>query len=115
MAGRYDFKLDAGSTFPLQFQWKVNGGFVPLMDYTARMQIRERDANGCVVSDLSTENGGIEIEPYTGTVRILIPAQDTEHIKCPLCVYDVELINGDTVTRILEGRIKVSPNVTKGC
>lgn len=113
MAGRYDFKLDAGATFPLQFTWKSNGGFVPLIGYTARMQIRERDAFGPVVTELTTENGGIEIEAYTGTVRIVIPAQDTEDLKVPVCVYDVELTNEGTVTRILEGRIKISPNVTR--
>lgn len=54
-----------------------------------------------------------------GIINLLLDRQDTERMKPGRYVYDVELRNSDsvdsntTIERILEGKITVTPSVTR--
>jgi len=114
MAGRYDFTLKQGSTHTIDATWKDSLNVpVDLTGYTARMQVRDKDINGIVIMELTTENGGITITPASGEFTIVISALDSDKTISKKCVYDLEMVKDSDVERILEGIIRVSLSVTR--
>lgn len=113
MAGRYDFLLKQGNTHKLHMSIKLDNGVpVEVMGKKAAMQVRLGDHRGKVAIELTTENGGIMLGP-SGTISITISAASTEDLCAEKAVYDLELIDGEEVERIMEGQITLSPNVTR--
>lgn len=113
MAGRYDFTIKQGSTFIMAIKCKTKSGYIDLSNYSGRMQIRYNNINGEVACDLNTENGGIQIDVFNNQIIIFISAELTSKINVVPCVYDLEIVDDDYVDRILEGRIKISGEVTR--
>ena len=113
MAGRYDFLLKQGSTHVFEATWKTNGVPVDLSDFTARMHVRSGNHKGIILFELTTENGGIQLTDETGLIRVEIPASESDKANVDICSYDLEVQKGDYVERILEGKIRVSPSVTR--
>lgn len=113
MSGRYDFILKQGSTYIFEATWKTNGKPVDLYEYTARMHVRSGNHKGIILFELSTETGDITLEELTGIIRIVIPATKSDKANVDTCVYDLEVQKGDYVERILEGKIRISPSVTR--
>ncbi len=113
MSGRYDFIIKQGSTFSTSIKWRTKSGDVDLIGYRGRMQIRYNNINGEVACDLNTENGGVQIDVFNNQIIIYITAEQTSNINVVPCVYDLEMVNDDYVDRILEGRIKISGEVTR--
>lgn len=112
-----DLSLDVDSS---QFAPYTSGGElsfhtpINLTGYTARMQIREDITSGTVLISLTTENGGITLGGVFGTITLLIMASVTAAIAWTTAVYDLEIISpSGIVTRLVEGRITVSPEVTR--
>ena len=96
----------------------TSGGFiqydtpVDLTGYTARMSIKDK-IGGAVLHSLTTENGGIDIDPAAKTIALSIPAADTEDFTWSRGVYDLEMVSpAGKVTRIISGRIALSREVT---
>ena len=114
MAGKYNFTILQGATFGFSVKWEdTNGNDIDLTDCNARMQIRYGNHNGEIAVDLTSENEGISIDLIKNTINIRISAEQTEKIKPISCVYDLEIVKGNTVTRLLEGKVKISAEVTK--
>lgn len=113
MAGRYDFTIKQGSTFGMVVKWIEGKLPTNLEGYSARMQIRYNNHFGSIASDLTVDNGGIEVDLFNQHIKIYISAEDTAKIKPIPCVYDLEVVKGDWVERILEGKISISPEVTR--
>lgn len=90
-----------------------DGSIFDLTGYTARMQIRETHNSAAILLELTTENGRIAINTSTGTITLTILASDTTEITWSRGVYDLELVYGITITRLFQGSIEVSPNVTR--
>lgn len=80
---------------------------------TARMQIRSTIDAGSTLTTLTTENGGLTIGGTAGTILITISATDTAAFAAATYWYDLEIINGSTVERLLQGRFEVDPEVTR--
>jgi hypothetical protein len=95
----------------------ISGGIatVPmnLTGYTARLQVRSLPSDPDAVLTLTTENGGITITPLTGFVAVTASATQTGAIDEGTYVYDIELVNGSIVTRLAQGQVVVSPEVTR--
>ena len=96
----------------------TSGGFiqydtpVDLTGYTARMSIKDK-IGGAVLHSLTTENGGITIDPAAKTILLSIPAATTEDFTWSRGVYDLEMVSSaGKVTRIILGRIALSREVT---
>ena len=96
----------------------TSGGFiqydtpVDLTGYTARMSIKDK-IGGAVLHSLTTENGGIVIDPAAKTILLSIPAATTEDFTWSRGVYDLEMVSpAGKVTRIISGRIALSREVT---
>jgi hypothetical protein len=110
--GKYNIVCPQGSTFSQQITYSIDDALVNLTGYTARMQVREKHTSTATILDLDTD-AGITLGGALGTITITASATATAAIVAKEYVYDLELINGSTVTRILEGKFTVTPEVTR--
>lgn len=115
-AGRYRLVIEQGATLDQLIRWRDgDGALVDLTGYTARCQVRASFASETKLIDLTTENGGIELGGAAGTIRLLASAETTAALALTgLGVWDLELVSpGGVVTRLLEGRVVLSREVTR--
>ena len=114
-ASIYNLNIEQGATFTRTITWKDStGAAVNLTGYTARMQIRERVESTSALVSL-TQASGITLGGAAGTVVITITPTQTDALpNIKKGVYDLELVsNGGIVTRLLQGEVVVSPQVTR--
>lgn len=119
-AGIYDFEIEQGATLTRVFTWTTgttgcNATTTPvnLTGYTARMQIRPNVNSSTVLFEANTTNGYIVLGGSAGTITLTIPAADTATFTFARAVYDLELTIGATVTRLLQGTVVLSREVTR--
>ena len=108
--------INQGATFTDSLTWSAGepAVAVDLTGCTGRMQIRSTQASPNIISELTTENGGITLGGVLGTIALKIPAVQTEKFAWATGVYDLELVFPDeTVVRIVEGAVSVSAGVTR--
>lgn len=110
----HDLCIPGGATFSRVIRYKADGANVNLTGYTARMQIRPTAASATTTLSLTTENNRITLGGTAGTITLSISATDTAAITAGRYVYDLELVSaGGIVTRLLQGIVTVSANVTR--
>lgn len=114
-AATYDFDIEQGATLLKPIVWKDSTGTpVNLTGYTARMQVRSSTASPDVLLEMTSTNGKIQITPSTGTVTLVFSAATTAAITWKRGKYDLEMVSSDgTVTRLIEGQISVSQEITR--
>ena len=114
-AGIYNIICDQGSTFTRQLTWNDSAGSaVNLTAYTARMDVRTSiDAAGAAVLSLTTENGRIVLGGTAGTINLSAEATATQVVESGNYVYDLELVSGSTITRLVQGSFVVRGEVTR--
>lgn len=113
-AGTYNIVCDQGSTLSRVITWKNSSGTpINLTSYTARMQVRDGYSATSSLLSLTTENGGITLGGALGTITLVASATDTAALTPDQYVYDLEMITGSTVTRLVQGSFTVTPEVTK--
>ena len=114
LAGKYNITCEQGATFDLQLTWKgSDGSLVNVTGYTARMQVKKSRTDTTNVVSLTTENSRIVLGGAAGTIDLTIDATTTAALDVGQFVYDLELINGSTVYRVIEGAFTVSGEVTR--
>lgn len=112
-AGIYHIKMDQGSTFSLVLTYKDSSGTViNLSGYTARMQMRRNYEDDSMI-ELTTENGRIALGGEAGTVTLTISATDTAALPPVEGVYDLELVQGSVVDKLLAGTFSIAREVTR--
>ena len=100
------------------FKPYVSGGYVQyntpvdLTGFTARMSVRAYKGGPVELLSLTTENGGIAIDPAAYSITLNISATDTETFAWKGEVYDLEVVQGAVVTALLAGKVTVSKEVT---
>lgn len=112
-AGYYDVVIEQGATFSLSLTYKDStGAAINLTGFTARSKFKP-SFSGTAVASL-TNVSGITLGGAAGTIVIVISASDTAAITAPSSgVYDLEIVSsGGVVTRLLEGKYTVTPEVT---
>lgn len=113
LAGSYDLTIEQGATFTLAMFYQDDAGAaVDLTGATARMQLRTAVSASTPAIELTTQNGRITIDGARGQITLNIAAADTAGLTGS-GVYDLEIVQGSTVQRILEGAYKVNPEVTR--
>lgn len=129
-AGNYNITCEAGSTFRRTLEIEqpdlVNDptgqtyADFDLQGYTARMQVRRTIESTGFLLELTTENGGLTINPADEINQIYIDvaasvtASLASNFNTVNAVYDLEIVNGDgVVSRILQGTFTISPEVTR--
>jgi len=113
-----DICIFQGATFDQTLFYETGEPSTPvnLTGYTAKMQIRSKPESKAVILELSTTNGRITLNSgsQNGAIRLFISATDTALLSvCDKAVYDIELYNVAVTTRILQGNVIISPEVTR--
>lgn len=112
--GRVNFVCPQGSTFSRVLTYKIDTTPVNLTGYTAGMQVRERPYSKQYIVYLNTDNSGITLGGSAGTITLNIAASTTANFIAGDYVYDLELTSGNgTVSRLIEGKFNVTPEVTR--
>ena len=125
LAGVYNITIEQGSTFGRLISLEqpdiaadpTGATFEEynLSGHTARMQIRRTVESTSTMLSLTTENGGIVINPGTpdNEIEIAISAANTATLTTD-GVYDLEIINnGGAVSKVIRGTITLIPEVTR--
>ena len=115
LGNRYDLEIKQGATLSLTATWKDSSGTaVNLTGYTARLQVRATYDSSSTILSL-TSASGITLGGAAGTISITASATVTAALTAPWSgVYDLELVSGGgEVTRLLEGAVTVSPEVSR--
>jgi len=114
-AGIYNFTIDQGAQYTTQIIWADSSGNpIDLTGYTAAMQLREQAASpNPSALNLTSSNGGITITPLAGEMDILMTTAQTGALDARFYVYDLEIALSGVVTRIIQGQITVSAQVTQ--
>jgi hypothetical protein len=124
-AGKYTFIVEQGATTDFEIKWTdANGSKVDLSGYEARMQIRSDYGSGGTLfgtlsSTLDSDGTGLNLSGSAGTnplssgsIGVFISAASSSAFTFTEARYDLELVSGSLVTRLLEGKIKLSKEVT---
>ena len=99
-----------GATFDTTFTFKIDNVPVNLTGYTAEMKLRETPDSDSVI-DLAN-GSGITLGGAAGTIAVVMTATQTAAIPAGAYFYDLKLTQGSTVTRLLQGRFQLSPEIT---
>ena len=107
MAQKANITIDQGTTFSSGIDLlDDNDEPVDVSNYTARGQIRKHYSSSNSVSFTTTLSNG--------SLIISLTASQTANIVAGRYVYDLELVDpSNTVLRILEGIVTVTPEVTR--
>ena len=106
--GKLNITCYQGATFDKKLVWRIDGEPVDLTTYTAAMQVRKTHPP----EEYTFEFGEITLN-NEGEILIEATADETANIPAREYVYDLELTNGETVTRLIEGVFLVTPEVTR--
>ena len=123
-AARYSFIIEQGATTNIQITWQDETGSVNLSGYSGRMQIRPSATSETVYlslsSSLQADGTGLnmsgsdgETAVQSGSIGIYISAATSSLLNFDTAHYDLEMVSGNEVTRLLEGQVKLSKNVTR--
>lgn len=108
MATKANLVVDQGTTFTTTITVSDDeGNALDLTGYTGAAQIRKHYTSS------NSVNFAVSISAGTGEVTLSLTANATANLNAGRYVYDCELTNSGTVSRILEGIVTVSPQVTR--
>ncbi len=128
-AGRYSFTIEQGATLDFELAYKDSSNNpIDLTGYQGRMQLRPSVGSDTVYitlsSSLDSDGTGLNFSgsdglnpPTSGTIGIFISANSSSLLDFSEASYDLELATGSEfpiVTRLLEGQVQLSKNVTLG-
>jgi hypothetical protein len=126
-AGKYSFVIEQGTTTNFEIQYKdSNNAPVNLTGYSGKMMIRSgyADANpttyAILSSSLAADGTGLNFSgsngitpPASGSIGVVISAVSSSNFTFNNALYDLEITSGSIVTRILEGQVSLSKEVTR--
>ena len=109
-AGTYNFTIEQGTTFSRVLTLQENGSAMNLTGYSVASQMRSTHDSSTVVATFS----GSVTNASSGQITLSLTNSQTSAIEEAIYVYDVEITSGaGAVTRILEGNVTVTPEVTR--
>lgn len=109
MATKSNIVIDQGSTFSTDLTLTdENGDMLLLSGYTANSQMRKwyTSTNPSAIFSSS-------INVDSGVITLSLSADQTSNLVAGRYVYDVEINDGSEVSRIVEGIVTVTPQVTR--
>ena len=124
-AGKYSFTIKQGTTLDFNLQYlDSNSNPVDLTDHSGKMQIRPSVSSTDVIitlsSSMDSDGTGLNFSgsngttpPTSGSIGVFISAASSSNFSFGEAVYDLEITSGSIVTRILEGKVKLSKEVTR--
>ena len=126
-AGKYSFVIEQGATVNFEIQYKDSASkAVDLTGYSGKMMIRSGYADSNPVtyavlsSSLAADGTGLNFSgsngttpPTSGSIGIYISAVSSSNFTFNTALYDLEIMSGSVVNRILEGQVSISKEVTR--
>lgn len=118
-AAKLKLTIDQGATYRKTLTWSAGEPALPvnLTSAAARMHIRSEVGSPDLLLALTSENGGLILGGVAGTIVVYIPASVTSTLTWSSAVYDLEVefpaLPEPDVTRILQGQVAVTPQVTR--
>jgi hypothetical protein len=110
-----DLVIAQGATYSQVINWKTGSAAtaVNTTGYTARMQLRTSYSAATASLELTTANSRIALN-NAGVITLSLTATETAALAAGRYIFDLELVSsGGAVTRLLEGVVTVSPEVTR--
>jgi hypothetical protein len=109
MATKANLVIDQGSTFLVELDLKdENGDILVLSGYSANSQIRKWYTSSNASATFATS-----INTAAGAISLSLTSEETSGLVAGRYVYDVEIQDGSSTTRIIEGIVTVTPQVTR--
>jgi hypothetical protein len=107
MAQKLNLVLDQGTTFTTSFTVNDDAGLpINFTGYTGNSQIRKHYTSSNAVP--------FTVSLYSnGTITLTMNAATSGAITAGRYVYDVEVNSGSQVSRVVEGIVTVTPQVTR--
>lgn len=124
-AGKLSFVIEQGSTLSFELQYKDQSGTpIDLSKYGGRMMIRPCIGSDTIYISLSSslqpDGTGLNFSgsngstsPTSGSIGLYISAASSSLLDFDKGVYDIELHSGSFVSRILQGDVQLSKEVTR--
>ena len=108
MATKANLVIDQGATFSTDLTLTdENGDALNLNGYSSNSQLRKWYTSSNSVAFSTAVNTD------SGVITLSLTSDQTANIAAGRYVYDVEISNGTTISRVVEGIITVTPNVTR--
>jgi hypothetical protein len=120
-AGKYSFTIEQGSTTNFTIVYLDSTGTpVNLTNYGSKMQIRLTYGSAPIItlsSSLNTDGTGLNMSnAASGAIGVYIASCTSSMFNFDTAIYDLDIISGSgdcpVVNRILEGKVKLSREVT---
>ena len=123
-AGKYNLLIEQGATYQVEIQYKDSAGVaVDLTGYSGKLQIRPSIGSPiayiCLSSSLQPDGTGLNFSgsygstpPTSGSIGIYISAISSSLLTFDTGVYDLEISSGSFTTRLLQGNVQLSKEVT---
>ena len=113
LTGTDNLICNQGATLDVTWVASIDGTAINWTGYTAKAQVREyQSTNSDLIWSGTTANGGVILNAY-GMVKLFATATTTNTFPVGVFRYDVELTAADgTVTRFMQGKFDVSPQVS---
>ena len=129
-AGNYTFTIEQGATTDFEIQWTDSAGSkVDLTGYVGKMQLKDSAGGSSTYLTLSSSltnvtgqisgsghlslSGSNHSTPLaSGSIGVYIGHEVTSALSFSEAVYDLELVSGSAKTRLLQGKVKLSKQVT---
>lgn len=109
MATKANLVIDQGTTFTTDLTMTdEEGSPLNLTGYTANSQIRKWYTSSNATATFTTS-----INANTGVISLSLTANQTGAMTAGRYVYDVEISDGAIISRIVEGIVTVTPQVTR--
>ena len=109
-AGKYDFTLEQGTTFSREITVQDSASAMNLTGYTPRMQMRStHDSSTIALTFTASVSNAAQ-----GKIQLSATDTLTAAVEEGMYVYDLEIESSSSgVTRLMEGKITVTPEVTR--
>ncbi len=125
-AGKYSFVIEQGATVNFEIQYRDSSNNpVDLTNYNGRMQLKSGYADNnpttyiTLSSSLATDGTGLNFSgsngstsPTSGSIGIYISAFSSSAFTFDSAYYDLEIYSGSIATRLIEGQVRLSKQVT---
>jgi len=125
-AAKYSFTIEQGATLDFQIDWTDDSGSaIDLTGMHARMQVRPSVESSEVFLNLSSSlsdscGTGLNLSGSNGTtplqsgsIGVYVSAASSSLLTFGEAYYDLEVVSGCEVYRLLEGKVRLSKNVTR--
>jgi hypothetical protein len=119
-AGKYTMLIEQGATLNLSLAYKDSTNTpINLTDYSGKMQIKDSYADSATTtyltlsSSLQDDGTGITFGGESGTIGLFISAATSSTLTFDSAYYDLEITSGSVVTRLLQGTVQISKEVTR--